>query len=79
MCTVAAGVEVRRNKEPEIRQYAIISVNLSGSGLGFEGGERRGGGARQRKVVKDRRERLGDWSRLSQSPLSKGTAPVTAC
>lgn len=35
--TVAAGVEVRGNKEPEMRRYAIISVNLSGSGLGFEG------------------------------------------
>lgn len=44
-----------------------------------------GGGEAEEKSqsVKDsrerERERLGDWSRLSQSPLSKGIAPVTAC
>lgn len=78
--TVAAGVEVRGNKEPEMRQYAIISVNLSGSGLGFEGwGELVWGCKAEESSQRQERERLRDWSRMSQSPLSKGTAPVTAC
>lgn len=68
MCTVAAGVEVRGNKEPEIRQYAIISVNLSGSGLGFEGGERRGGGCKAEES--SQRQERETWGLEPPEPKS---------
>lgn len=51
-------------------------VWLGGSG-GWVSGRR--GRVEESVSQREERERLGDWSRLSQSPLSKGTAPVTAC
>lgn len=66
-----------------------MSVSLSGSGLisgrrewGAGGTQRERGKAEEKsksKAARRERKRPGDWSRLSQSPLSKGTAPVTGC
>lgn len=47
-----AGVEVKGNKEAEMRGYAIICVKLSGSGFSLGGcGGRQGWEAKQRERV----------------------------